>query len=226
MELSNDVRVIGSVLLALPIGALLTWLRFRERQWMLSWRRRRAARKLFQNSAWEKAAPLDLHFALTDAFGRSVERIELAYIEARQSPARLLMDRIEAGQWVKYSEESNEYIDPRLPWAQRWLPFGRVSRITTIAASLSVSLFLLLVLLTWQSGGGVAGALIGVLGIFCFWMMLMLSLMADAANRILTPGRYPPVVALPKRTKRPGAKGKRSESPTAVQEATVGVILS
>lgn len=200
MELLNDARVIVSALLALPVGALLTWLRFRERQWMLSWRRKQAARKLFQSSAWKKAAPLDFHFAMTDAFGRSVEPIELAFIEARQSPVRLLLDVIEAGPWVKYSEESSKFVDPRKQWAQRWLPFGRVSRITTFAASVSVSGFLLLVLLSWQSGGGVAGVLMGIMGIFWFWMLLVFSLMADAANRVLTPERYPLAVALPKRS--------------------------
>ncbi|MCX2864601.1 hypothetical protein OOZ63_22475 [Paucibacter sp. PLA-PC-4] len=201
MELLNDVRFLA-VLFAVPVWVLLNWVRLRERQWLLSSKRRRAIRELFKKSAWKKAAPLDFHCAMTDAYGRSVEPVELVFIEARQSPVRLLLDRIEAGPWVKFLALEGGYRDPRGVWAQRWLPFGRVSALTTLAASLSVSVLLLLVPLSWQRGGGAAAALVGMMGVFWVWLMFMFSLMADAAKRVLSSEHYQPAIPLPKPTRR------------------------
>ncbi|NCT82928.1 MAG: hypothetical protein GXC94_07280 [Comamonadaceae bacterium] len=194
MELLNDARILHTILFVVPVGILLAWVRLRERQWMLSSKRKRAAREMFKKSAWKKAAPLDFHFAMTDAFGQSVELNEMAFIEARQAPVQLLLNRIKAGPFVQYVEEEGTYVDPRRPWAQRWLPFGVISFGSILAASFLVTALLFLVLHTWANYGTLAatvvGAAVGVLGVLWLWLMLIFSQMADAAKRVLRPERH------------------------------------
>lgn len=207
MEQLSDIRVFWSAVLALPVGMLLGWLRLRERLWLLSSRRKRAARRLFKQAAWRKAAPLDLHFALEDAFGRGVESIELAFIERHQSPVRMLLDRIEAGHWLGYEQAPAGYVDARRPWLRRWLPFGVVSLLATMAAGLSLMVFLGLSLHFWQKEGARAGAILVLEGAGLFVILLKLSVMAEAARRILAAERYLPAIELPAAAVR-GAAGK------------------
>lgn len=207
IEWIKDNQLTISAVLLLP-ASVLTWVRLRERLWSLTSRRRQAMRKLFQDGRWKKAARLDFHFAMHDAFGRNLEQVELAYIESRRDPVRLISDIFEAAGWVKFAGVDAGYVDARKPWAQKWLPFPIVTSLSMVIASLSVPGGAAFTLASWVQGGPIAGIIVGILCLQAVFLFGLVSFMADAARKVLSPDRHPPATPWPtKSNSKPKAKG-------------------
>ena len=175
------------------LAILLSWTKWRERHWMLLSRRRKALRRLLQDSKWRDAGVLDYHFAMIDAFGSSVEPRELLHIESRQDPVRLLADRIQAGAWATFDGEAKGYVDGRGPsrLPAFLMGFPAVSTITMLAASVSGGLAAMGGLYGWLYGQWWLGALACFYGLPTLAIMVMFLAWASkrktmAANRPCT----------------------------------------
>ncbi len=205
------------------LAILLSWTKWRERHWMLLSRRRKALRRLLQDSKWRDAGVLDYHFAMIDAFGSSVEPRELLHIESRQDPVRLLADRIQAGAWATFDGEAKGYVDGRGPsrLPAFLMGFPAISTITMLAASVSGGLAAMGGLYGWLYGQWWLGALACFYGLPTLAIMVMFSFKADAARRVVSATRYPPAEPMPRRkvgrSSKSGKNGKATtESPPAV----------
>jgi hypothetical protein len=89
------------VIAAIPVGFLAKWLSYRERRWRFSSRKTKALRRMLKGNAWRDAPPIELQYAFQDAFGRSFDPVDLAFIEGRQKPLVLIRDRLTAGPAVR-----------------------------------------------------------------------------------------------------------------------------
>ena len=220
MDAFNGIpALVGGAITGL-LAILLSSTKWRERHWMLLSRRRKALRRLLQDSKWRDAGVLDYHFAMIDAFGASVEPRELLHIESRQDPVRLLADRIQAGAWTTFDGEAKGYVDGRGPsrLPAFLMSFPAVSTITMLAASVSGGLAAMGGLYGWLYGQWWLGALACCYGLPMLVIMVMFSFKADAALRVVSATRYPAAEPMPRRRAgRNGKSGKATnESPPAV----------
>ena len=223
MDVLNGVSAAFGGAIAGLLAILLTWTKWRERHWLLQSRRRKALRKLLQESKWRGAGALDYHFAMIDAFGSSVEPRDLVHIETRQDPVRLLVDRIQAGPWVKLDATSNTYQDARK--RQRFFPgpprFSTVSLVTMFAASISGGVAAMGALYGWTENWFV-GAMVCGYGVPMMFVFGVTSFKADAAQRVVSATRYPPAEPMPScdsvHEKR-ARKGARRSARKAVPDA-------
>lgn len=198
MEYLNDARVLAAILIGVPLGLWLQWTKTRETTWMLRSKKREAARALFKDGAWKTAAPLDFHFALSDAFGRSVEPCELQFIESRQDPARLLLNRIAAGRTVRFLSDEQRYIDAR---KRRVFSHSFVSGATVVIASIALPLSGIAAFVAWSTGEYVAMALTLFYGMAITVMSVHFSFVADAGKDVLSGDEHPPALPLEVLTK-------------------------
>jgi len=193
MDVLSDVRVALTILLGLPFGFWLQWKKSRETSWLLMSRKREAVRALFKDGAWRKAAPLDFHFAMQDAFGRSVEPCELKFIESRQDPAKLLMNRISAGASLRFLPSEQRYIDARK--SPRY-SFAVVSAFFVVVASMALPLFGIGAFLAWKMNSYFYTFMALLYAASTFIASVHLSLTADAAKYVLSGERHEPAVPL------------------------------
>jgi hypothetical protein len=113
-EVASGIVSYGPQLLQLvsagvPIALLMKWGSYRERSWKFSQRKTRALRKLIEKDEWRDAPALHVQYAFQDAFGRSFDRAELAFIEGRQRPLALIKDRLAGGAFLKFKEDDSGY---------------------------------------------------------------------------------------------------------------------
>ncbi|MBV8646338.1 MAG: hypothetical protein JOZ06_02940 [Paludibacterium sp.] len=212
VEWIKDNQIIVSALFLLPASIALSWVKLRERLWSLSKRRRNAARKLFQDGRWRKAARLDYHFAMHDAFGWSLEPVELAYIESRQLPVRLIRDVFGAGGWVRFVDGQTGYVDTRSQRAQDWVSFKATAVMTFIAASLGVPVVLACAIAAWMEGGPIAAVVVAILGGQLVLLLGLFSFSAEAAHRVLSPNRNSAALPLPPKAGRKRKSDSHSET--------------
>lgn len=193
MEHLNDTRLLLTILLGVPLGLWLQWKKSRETGWLLLSRKREAARALFKEGAWKRAAPLDFHFAMQDAFGRSVEPCELEFIENRQDAARLLMNRIAAGAALRFVQSEGRYIDAR---KHPRLTFAAVSALFTVIASVALPSFGFAAFWGWKSGNHFLFLMSLLYGVSIFIGSVHLSLAADAAKYVMSGEGHEPAASL------------------------------
>lgn len=193
MEILNDTRLLLTILLGLPLGLWLQWKKSRETSWLLLSRKREAARALFKEGAWKRAAPLDFHFTMRDAFGRSVEPCELEFIENRQDAARLLMNRIAAGAALRFVQSEGRYVDAR---KHPRLSFAAVSALFTVLASVALPSFGLAAFWGWKSGNHFLLLMSLLYGVSIFIGSVYVSLAADAAKYVISGEGHEPAAPL------------------------------
>lgn len=208
MEFFNDVRVLAGIFIGAPLVYWLQWTKSREASWQLRTRKREAARALFKDSAWRKASPFDFHFAMGDAFGRSIEPCELHFIESRQDPVRLLMNRISAGASVRFVPKDQRYVDSR---RKTRFSLGFVSTSMMLTASVSVPTFGIAAFWAWKSSSYFLMGMAVFYGVAVFLTAFMISMAADAARFVLSGEGHEPVDALAS----PGALGAAVEQAQA-----------
>lgn len=208
--------ITGSVL-----TVLLRWWHVRERAWMFKTRRQKRLRELFKDGRWRSAQPFDLHSALEDAFAKTIETPELAFIESRVKPWRLLHDRMHASHLVELIAAGDGFSDARSEFWQRWtLPGASLACMTV--TSIVFPLGAIGAFTAWWFGGPIAGtqAVIWWLGIVVLFFRL--STMLDAAHRVVTLKHHPPATGLPKVPKRgkSSKKGVKRKARTAAKRRT------
>lgn len=216
MEFLTDARVLLTLLFGLPAALWLQWTKSRETSWMLRSKRMEAARALFKDAAWKKAAPLDFHFAMRDAFGRSVEQCELHFIEGRQDPARLLLNRIAAGNSLRFLPSERRYVDAR---KAPWVSFDFVSTATVAVAAIVVPLSGIAGVWGWQSENHLLMALAILYGIATFVTAVHLSLRADFARWVLAGEGHEPVELLVGDSDGARSSGERTSTPVSENSA-------
>jgi hypothetical protein len=104
---SLEALVAATVLMLLVTA--LRWLNLSERRWKLRSMKHKPFRQLIRNDAWRKVSPYEFHAAMQDAFGRSIEPIEFAFIQTRARPMELLKNRLAAGPWMRFDAEKLRY---------------------------------------------------------------------------------------------------------------------
>jgi len=126
--------------IAIPalFAAVLHWLNFSSRRWKLRTLKHKTFRQLLKNEAWRRASPYEFHTAMSDAFGRSLDPIEFAFIQTRMRPLELMNKRFAAGRWIRFDREKLHYhwVGKTAP-AHRWAQLGSFS--ATLAGILLMS---------------------------------------------------------------------------------------
>lgn len=199
---SNGLKALLAVL---PIGAVSGWVRFNERRWRFSSRKSKVLRKLIEKDEWRKAPPLHLQYALQDAFGRSLEPVELAFIETRVRPLQLLRDRMDSGGLVRLADDVKSYERTS---KGAWLSFGTWSKIWQFFAAIAGASTIATVLGAVQSGKYlllIVAFNIAALSLLAFWASNML----DAAGRVLSLKWHPEMRDIPPDLKKPKGDSKK-----------------
>ena len=185
---------IAALVLA-PLSVVLFWVQLKERHWRYTSRKSAALRKLLVNGKWRKASPLELQFAMQDAFGKSLEPIELAFAETRARPLDLLNDRILAGGNVRMTDDGSGYVDMRRDvakhlslsaWSFLWNTVGVLCGVASILVVIAVA-----------SGVPPSWLLVAVEVGFMSGMLIWISAQLSAADRVIQLKRHPPVRPIP-----------------------------
>ena len=207
----------------LPIGLLAKWNVYRERRWRFSSRRTQSLRRLLKKDAWRDAPALELEYAFQDAFGRSLTRTDMAFIETRERPLILIQDRLTAGSAVRLDDEGTGFERVGRPWAAT-LPLGAWSFIWSSLAWLCVAITLFV-------GAYAVEKQVFVL-FLCATDFLVLacalffaSRMLDAAARVISLRSHPKARALAPKSKARDASSKR-RTKTPSDEGSQGAGLS
>lgn len=201
--------ITGSVL-----TMLLRWWRIRERAWMFKTRRQKRLRELFKDGKWRSAQPFDLSSALEDAFAKTIETPDLMFIESRKRSWRLLNDRMHAGYLVELAATRDGFMDARSEFWRRWTTFTGASIACMIVTSLVFPLGATGAFLAWRYGGPIAGSQAVIWWIGIVVLFFRLSLMLDAAHRVVSLKHHPPEPNLPPVPE----KGKGSKKGTKRKE--------
>jgi hypothetical protein len=98
--------------LGVVLAALLWWFRIQEQRWLFRSKRAKAFNELLKNDRYLQVSELELHQAMIDAYGKTVERAELAFIMTRTRCAYLLRDRMAAAAHVAFRPACDGW-DPR-----------------------------------------------------------------------------------------------------------------
>lgn len=193
-----------------PIALLIKWINYRERSWKFSQRKTRALRKLIEKDQWRKAPALHVQYAFQDAFGRSFDRAELAFIEGRQRPLALIKDRLAGGAFLQFKEDNSGYERNALGliskvslkfWSRLWITVSWLLGVATLfilGSAISKGQWTLLF-------PTVDAAMLSVAAwIICHAL--------DSANRVLTADNYKAAKLLPPKQKKERPP-KKTESP-------------
>lgn len=183
-----------------PIALLIKWINYRERSWKFSQRKTKALRKLIEKDQWRKAPALHVQYAFQDAFGRSFDRAELAFIEGRQRPLALIKDRLAGGAFLQFKEDSSGYernasgLIAKISlksWSRLWITASWLLGVATVfilGSAISKEQWALLF-------PTVDAAMLSVAAwIICHAL--------DSANRVLTADNYKAVKLVPPKPKK------------------------
>lgn len=98
--------------LGVALAVLLWWFRLQEQRWLFRSKRAKAFNELLKNDRYLQVSELELHQAMIDVYGKTVERAELAFIMTRMRCAYLLRDRMAAAAHVAFRQACDGW-DPR-----------------------------------------------------------------------------------------------------------------
>lgn len=91
----------------------VAYFRIQEQRWLSRSKRVKAFNDLLPGDRWRRVSPLELHTDMIEAYGKTVEQTELAFMMTRSRCAYLLRDRLVATGYVRFKAtcdgwESNE----------------------------------------------------------------------------------------------------------------------
>ena len=98
--------------LGVALAVFLWWFRLQEQRWLFRSKRAKAFNELLKNDRYLQVSELELHQAMIDAYGKTVERAELAFIMTRMRCAYLLRDRMAAAAHIAFRSACDGW-DPR-----------------------------------------------------------------------------------------------------------------
>ena len=109
---ARDFQPLQTFLVFVASGVLafiLHVLNISQRRWKLRAMKHKPFRQLVKNDGWRKASRFDFHAAMQDAFGRSLEPVEFAFMQTRSRPLALLKDRFAGASFVDFNVEQMRY---------------------------------------------------------------------------------------------------------------------
>lgn len=212
----KDWRVLAGFMAA-PVPVVVAWLRLRERNWRHTARRSKAFRTLIRENSWREAPVLDFHSACDDAFGQTIEKVELAFIETRCRPLQMLRDRWKAGGNVRLNEKCSGYDDNRSGTGSKF-KFRTCARFWTAASALFALLAAPLVLYSVSRPSWAFAPVIVEFGM-AIWASIWFAQQMEAADRVTTLSAYPPSRPIPPELepRKPSIERDKAESTPETQ---------
>jgi len=198
-----------TLVIGAAFGVFLGLLRYRERAWSFSARKQKRLRKLFKDYKWRKAAAFDRDNALLDAVGNSVTGAELAFIETRDRPMKLLAARLRAGDGVKWRDQTGDGWADNRHSSMRWFSPRATS---TVCLMIALAVFIIgggLTVLSGLQSGLFAGIMVAVNSFIVFISFLLASISLEASHQVIHLDRFPQALPIPPRKTTKSGKSKK-----------------